>query len=46
MAENTTFYLNWTLPNFITVILMVALGTVAMGLVASAIGGLGGSSEE
>lgn len=46
MAENTAFYLTWTLPNFITVILMVAFGTILMGLVASAIGGMGGGSDE
>lgn len=46
MAENTAFYLTWTLPNFITVILMVALGSVLVGLAASAIGGMGSGGDE
>lgn len=42
----TSFYLTWTLPNFITVILMVALGSVILGLVASSIGHFSGGGAE
>lgn len=45
MAENSAFYLTWTLPNFITVVLMVALGSVLFGLGASAIGHINGGGE-
>jgi hypothetical protein len=36
MADPT--YLTWNLPNWITVVLMVSLGAVLFGLVASGIG--------
>jgi len=41
----TTFYLNWTLPNWITVILMVSLGVVLFGLVASGLGQITGQGS-
>lgn len=35
-------YLKWNLPNWITVVLMVSLGAVLMGLIASGLASMKG----
>lgn len=35
-------YLQWNLPNWITVVLMVSLGAVLMGFVAAGLAGMKG----
>lgn len=35
MAEGGPSYITWNIPNWITVVLMVSLGAVLLGVVAS-----------
>lgn len=46
MAERSDVYISWTLANWVTVVLMAALGMALIGIVTSAVKAVGPAPKE